>query len=114
MGTAISVLRTARNQSRRSASEWRALLQEYSRGGATRKQFCARHGVALSTFDWWRKRLGCESDAGSVSRAAPLPPSALFVELAQDVKPVSVASSNWEVELELGGGVFLRLRRAPC
>lgn len=114
MGTAISVSRTARKQSRRSASEWRGLMREYSRGGTTRKQFCAHHGVALSTFDWWRSRLRRESGARPLSRVTSSPPSALFVELAQDVKPVSVAASNWDVELELGGGVFLRLRRAPC
>lgn len=114
MTTAISVSRAVSKQSRRSASEWRALMHVYSRGGTTRKQFCAHHGVALSTFDWWRNRLRRESDARLLSRATPLPPSALFVELAQDAKPVCAAASNWDVELELGGGVFLRLRRPPC
>ena len=51
------------------------------------------------------------TDARPLSRATPLPPSALFVELAQDAKPVSVAASNWAVELELGGGVLLHLVR---
>jgi hypothetical protein len=39
---------------------------------------------------------------------------ALFVELAHEDKPVAAASANWDVELELGSGVFVRLRRGAC
>ena len=114
MATTISALLTGGKQRRRSASEWRALMRAYSRGRATREQFCARHGVALSTFAWWRSRLRRESAARALLRAKPAQPGALFVELAQDVKPISATRSNWDVELELGDGVFLRLRHVAC
>jgi len=103
---------TSNKQGRRSASEWRALMRAFSRSGETRTRFCQRHGVALSTFAWWRRRLRDESTA--VSQTTPSPASALFVELAQEDKPVTAASANWDVELELGSGVFLRLRRGAC
>lgn len=100
---------------RRSASDWRALMRAYSRSQETRKQFCTRHGVALSTFDWWRRRLRQDSPTGLASRSSsPAQASALFVELAQEATPISAVSSSWDVELELGRGMFLRLRRAAC
>ncbi len=111
MRTAVSTPITHNKQGRRSASEWRALMRAFSQSGMTRAQFCDRHGLVLSTFAWWRSHLRHESTA--VSETTPAPASALFVELAHD-KPLATAASNWDVELELGSGVFLRLRRGAC
>lgn len=100
---------------RRSASDWCALMRAYLRSGETRKQFCARRGLALSTFDWWRRRLREDLPVRVASRSSsPAQPSALFVELAQEEKPVTVVMPRWEVELELGRSVVLRLRRTAC
>jgi len=63
-------------------------------------------------FAWWRSHLRRESTA--VSATTPAPASALFVELAQADKPVDAVSANWDVELKLGSGVFLRLRGGAC
>lgn len=112
MGTAVSTPITHHKQHRRSASQWRALIRAFSQSSETRAQFCERHGVALSTFAWWRSRLRHESTA--VSETPPAPASALFVELAQAEPPVATVSAHWDVELELGRGVFLRLRRGAC
>jgi transposase-like protein len=97
---------------RRSANEWRALMGLYATSAETRQQFCTRHGVALSTFDRWRQRLRQASPTGVATRSSVAAPAhALFVELEQ---PTHAPSPVWAVELELGGGVFLRLRRAAC
>lgn len=112
MRTAVSTPITHNKQGRRSASEWRALAQAFSHGGEMRAQFCERHGVALSTFAWWRSRLRHESTA--VPETPPAPASALFVEIAQAEPPVATVSARWEVEPELGRGMFLRLRRGAC
>lgn len=112
MRTAVPTPITRHRQDRRSASEWRALLQAFSHSGETRAQFCERHGLALSTFDWWRSRLRREST--TVSDTTPSTANALFVELAQEEKPMAVVSPCWDVELELGNGVFLRLRQGSC
>lgn len=114
MRTAVPTPITRHKQDRRSTREWRTLMQAFSRSGVTRAQFCTRHGVALSTFDWWRSRLRRESATRSESNPPPTPANALFVELAQEDKPVAVVSAHWDVELDLGHGVFLRLRREAC
>jgi hypothetical protein len=92
---------------RRSAEEWRELFARFEQSGQGREQFCAAHDLALSTFGRWRQRL---RQARWVSPAGG--DNALFVELAQATP--ARAAPPWEVELQLGAGVILRLRQAPC
>ena len=56
-------------------------------------------GLVLGTFSWWRTELGRSGPGGG-----------LFVELA-DGRPAEPA---WDAELDLGGGMVLRIRRPPC
>ena len=57
MATMIPLRGTGAGAARRSPAQWRSLVEAFSRSDETRKQFCTRHGVALSTFDWWQRRL---------------------------------------------------------
>ena len=101
-----------RRRTRRSAAQWRKLVERFDRSGQSRSNFCAANGLALSTFDLWRRKLGETQAAADEAH-----PESLFVELTEPVERSRSAAgtSGWEVELELGAGVVLRLRRAaPC
>lgn len=118
------------SRSRRTAAEWQALIRRYAQGDLTLRAFCAQEGVAESTFTAWRRRLQAAPVAPS---AAPKPaevaeptPSApesaggLFAELSlpgtspsDDPLQGVQDAAPWEVELDLGAGVCLRIRRAP-
>jgi len=113
MTTIIAPRQAGVAPARRSASEWRALMGLYATSAETRKQFCARHGVALSTFAWWRRRLRQKAPTRVAARSST-PANALFVELASDKQPVSAEFPAWDMKLELGAGMFLRLRRGAC
>ena len=76
----------------RSATEWTGIMADYERSGLSQRKFCASRGLSLKTFGNWRHRLG----AGKGSFVALSPP----------------AESGWDVELDLGDGVVLRLRRS--
>ena len=93
-----------RRRARRSASEWRSIMGRFERGGWTVAEFCRSESLAPNTFWRWRRKLADAdkpmSRNGSVGKAA-------FVELADAAAPAPV----WDAELELGGGVVLRLRR---
>ena len=100
-----------RRRARRTATQWRKLVERFERSGQSRGNFCAANGLALSTFDLWRRKLG--------EAPAPLDEEhreELFVELASPAQPpgsaTTITTGAWEVELELGAGVVLRLRRA--
>ena len=98
---------TTRPWIRRSPEQWRDLFHRFEQSGQTREEFCAEHGLALSSFSRWRKRLRDDSHA-----VAPNTEDSMFVELASQTTKPSVVP--WDVELELGGGVVLRLRRGAC
>ena len=103
-----------RSRSRRTAAQWRKLIERFEGSGQTRGNFCSANGLALSTFDLWRRKLG-ETQAAADEEHR----ESLFVELANATEPAgcrpAAGTGEWEVELELGAGVVLRLRRAaPC
>lgn len=91
-----------KKQSRRRSgldrAGWERLVAEYERGDETRRAFCDERGLSVSSLDYWRRKLREETAARPG-----------FIELGS----VSTAGSPaWDIELELGGGVVLRLRRS--
>ena len=40
----------------RSADDVRGILREFGSSGLTRREFCQRHGIPLTTLDYWRRR----------------------------------------------------------
>ncbi len=98
-----STILTNRRRIRRSEETWRELLVRFERSGQTCERFCAEQGLALSSFTRWRQKLR----SASHSQAAVVQ-EALFVELGSD------GEARWDVELQLGAGVVLRVRRQAC
>ena len=43
-------------QETKRSAEMRRLLEEYAASGLTRREFGRRHGIALTTLDYWRRR----------------------------------------------------------
>jgi hypothetical protein len=84
----------ANGHRRRSAAEWRGIIERYRQSGLGINEFCAQEGVTVGTFElWYRRHRRTEHRTGQ------------FVE----VKPLGVVGL-WAVEVELPGGVRLRLR----
>jgi MoxR-like ATPase len=98
--------KTNRSRIRRSPAQWRALFARFKQDEQTREQFCIEQGISLSSFDRWRTKLHKAPLAQAV-----IPEGPMFVELTPETP--SPVTSAWDVELQLGAGVFLRLRR-PC
>ena len=87
---------------RRSTEQWRCLIEEQQSSGLTQRVFCSRRQLAVSTFALWKGRLS--------ARDLTDPSAAAFVELTPP--PAALATpEGWEVELSLGEGVRLRVRR---
>lgn len=84
---------TVSRAGRRSQAEGERLVAEYEASDLGRKAFCAARSISVNTLDYWRKR---------VRR----PAAASFVELA----PLG-DGGELDVELDLGGGAVLRIRR---
>ena len=103
MDTSTAPRKTRRQ--RRNREEWRALLECFEHSGQSREQFCREQGLTLSSFAHWRRALGKTAAGRRTVTGSPL-----FVELEPQAR---VSTGSWDVELELGDGMVLRLRR-PC
>ncbi len=97
---------------RRTALQWQRLCDAYEDSRLTRKLFCQKHSLALSTFDYWRHKL--KKQNAEVEELDPI-----FVELTDcsdnrdQTEPDHNASSPpWAIELQLGDHIVLRLRDA--
>ena len=93
---------------RRSAEQWRELLNRFEHSGQTREQFCTEQGLALSSFTRWRGKLRQQRPAVADGAGAG---EAVFVELAPDQAVSAQPPRPWELELQLGGGLVVRVRR---
>ena len=46
---------SAENGGMRSKEEVRGLVEGFAKSGLTRREYCAKHGVAITTLDYWRR-----------------------------------------------------------
>ena len=83
---------TANSNTRRSRSAWEQLMAQYEAGDLSQRIFCEQHGLAYSTFGYWRKQL---RQPASLIELPMLPTD---------------ESRGWRVELDLGKGMVLRLK----
>ena len=84
------------NRTRRTESQWTEILREFESSRLDSREFCRREGLALSSFQRWRRQLG------SVAASE-------FVELVPASSP-SVPSSSWSLDVSLPNGVGLRFQ----
>jgi len=81
---------------RRTEKGWTEILRRFESSGQGPRQFCRREGLALSSLQRWRQRLGTTS-------------AARFVELVPGA-PAEATGMRWSLEVSLPHGVSLRFR----
>ena len=95
---------TARRR-RRTRAEWQSLVTRAAASPLATAAFCAAEGISTTSFYLWRKRL--QGDAPARMEA---PASGAFLDLGV-LAPGAERGGPWDLELDLGAGVTLRLRR---
>jgi len=88
-------------QTRRTAEDWRELIELWQQSGLKVAEFCQEHGLTQSNFYLWRKRMA-GPDSTDTSSAG---------ESEWHLLTPQPSTPGWEIELALPGGVTLRLRR---
>lgn len=81
---------------RRTPQQWQQIIDQQSRSGNAARQFCADNDLNYSVFCKWRRKLG------------PGQQQAAFVDVSS---LVATPTPAWDVELDLGNSITLRLRR---
>ena len=91
-----------RTHRRRSGEDWKRLIAEQQQSGLSQEAFCRERGLALSTFCNRKRRLAETTPASHSAQSD-------WLELPVGLTPP--ISVNWDIELDLGNGVCLRLRQ---
>lgn len=95
-------------QRRRTREQWQALVAGWPRSGLTQAQYCARHGISLSSFQYWRARLRkAAKDLASERRSDPAASVRLLpVELSREPRS---AAQEAPLTLVLSNGLRLEV-----
>ena len=82
------------NRTRRTRAQWSEILRRFQSSVQDSQEFCRREGLALSSFQRWRRQLGSVAE---------------FVELAPAVRS-SDEADKWSLDVSLPNGVSLRFQ----
>jgi len=93
-----------KTRTKRSRAQKQALVEEFYASGLTKTAFCKHHGIATSCLSRWQKALSPQASADG------------FIDITESMtaaalpRPAAEECPRWQVELELGAGVVLRVR----
>ena len=94
--------------SRRTPEQWQQIINNQEASGLPQKAYCRQHGLSLATFCSWKKRLACHQSQDTPQSGEA--PSNDWIEMP--VPKSEPQPHRWDMELELPGGVTLRMRQA--
>lgn len=103
----------------RSAAQWQTLIERQARSSQSAIEFCRRHDLGYASFMQWRSRLA-KSTPTSMPASEPIEVMPHFVELTGGADASEAHGSDRSVvdqqalliELDLGGGIQLRISRS--
>ena len=105
----VPIARPATPRARyRTRGEWQEIYNTWRSSSQTQREFCEQHDITLGSFRRWSRHFRTAND----DLTAVAPTRQPFVELTGTVH-TEPAQAGWDIELELGQGVILRMRK-PC
>ena len=88
---------------RKTKSQWQAIMAGFHQSNLSARAYCQEQGVAYGTFAKWRQRLATPDHPENRSN---------LIELISPAPVAQARPDHWQVELELGNGMTLRVRTA--
>ncbi len=92
---------TTHASKRRGHEQWSRLISEQQCSQLSQKAYCRKHGLGLSTFQYWKRKL--------TTSGLPVSSADAWLELPSGVEGSFVG--GWDIELELGNGICLRFKQ---
>ncbi len=108
---------TQRKKVVRTPGQWRRLVTEFEAGEQGPKEFCRKRRLSSTQLYKWRRRFrDGEAAAGNGPAGPPLVDFVKLPPVSPKAAPAPAAAGDgdWRVELDLGGGMVLRLRWRGC
>ena len=99
---------TSKRRARRSCAQWQGLIERAAGSPLSIAAFCRREGVSTASFYSWRRRWGAATPGAAMAEVSV--EEGAFLELGV-LGSEAVGRASWDIELALGAGMVLRLRR---
>ena len=99
---------TSNRRARRSPAQWQGLIERAAHSPLSIGAFCGSEGISTASFYSWRRRLGAVALGAAVAETTA--EDGAFLELGV-LGSGAAGPAPWDIELELGAGLVLRLRR---
>ena len=92
-----------------TAPQWQDLFQRFDASPMSVVAFCRQESISESSFYRWRQKLADTPVAPTQTTAGT--PAFIDAGPLSESQTASTADPAWDMELDLSGGVVLRLRR---
>ena len=111
---------------KRTAEEWRQIIEAWRASGLTQKVFAAQHHLTLHSLRWWAWNLGGNQKTESTTRSKPLAQSSsdalqflpVRIEERQPTSPLRIRVDGLPLTVEVEQGfsraLLLDLLDALC
>lgn len=97
-----------RARSRRSESEWLAIVDRFERSGMSATRFSRQAGIPLSTLHFWRRNLGSGNSPKSKLEFVDLRPAGVAPAGARE-PGVSLPYGRWTIDVIFPDGTSARM-----
>lgn len=84
----------------RSKEEVRRIVEGFSKSGMTRREYCAKHGMAITTLDYWRRAHRQQKARLMEVKVEAALPQAGFALMLANGRRIESAWSFTEADLE--------------
>jgi len=84
----------------RSKEEIRGMVEGFAKSGMTRREYCAQHGIGMTTLDYWRRAHGKQKPRLVEVAVEQAQPPAGFVLVLANGRRIESSWSFGEAELE--------------
>ena len=98
----MELVKPQQRKIRRTREQWRSIMADFEQSDLGGEAYCHRHGLAYSSFAKWRSLLRQEALPGD----EPIS----FIQLPNTLNSLSDSTTGWDIELDLGAGVLIRLK----
>lgn len=94
-----------RNQAHRTQKQWHKLVNEFDPSLQTLNEYCKKNKIGPSSFYQWKAKLSLPKTTNKEETPTFVPLPTLPTSTAQQ-------APEWDLELELGHGIVLRLSQS--
>ena len=92
-----------------SAALWQQHLQAQVHSGLSQADYCHQHGLSVHSFRARKYRQTSRHPSAAIAEGHSGAPAQSWIELPLGLG--TTPSPGWQIELDLGNGVCLRLRQ---